>query len=525
LTRSRSAVLLGEQVPRYQLVPSAPSSAGQEAIDLAASAGLILEPAQQLVLHGALGERRDGRWAASQVVVVKPRQNGKDAIAEAREIAGLYLFGEMLQTHTAHRYDTVQEHFRRVRELCKKLSDQTGDKRLKIKRISETNGDENIELMSGQRVLFKTRSKLGGRGPSPQVIFLNEAMYLADLGSLLPSLSAQDAPQVWWMGSAPLRRIESEPLRKLMRKCRAQAQAGRRRSGRVAYFEWSAHVDLGIQPDGSFRRLGDVDVGNRKYWAQANPGLGRRITVDWVETAELATMTTEEFAVERLGLYEDTEEVADPVIPPADWQACRSDESEIVKPVVYAFEVSMDRKWSVIAAAGRSSEHGTHVEIGENRQGTGWVVARLLELQQEHAPTVIVCNPSGPAGGLLPDCADAGLEVVKVTGTEFAQACQAAYDDVIEHRWRHAGQAALDKAVSGATKRTVGDAWVFDRRGDIDISPLVAVTLAAQRVDIPQEKKTPTVHAWADDDEEFNAILRQLEAEEDGEDGDDLDGP
>ncbi|HEX5879777.1 MAG TPA: terminase, partial [Actinomycetota bacterium] len=85
MTKSRTAVLLGEQTPRFHLVPSAPSSAGQEAIDLAASGGLILEPHQQLVLHGGLGERRDGRWAAAQVVVVEPRQNGKDGIAEARE--------------------------------------------------------------------------------------------------------------------------------------------------------------------------------------------------------------------------------------------------------------------------------------------------------------------------------------------------------------------------------------------------------------------------------------------------------
>lgn len=468
-------------------------------IDLAASAGLILEPHQELVQHGALGERRDGRWAASQVVVVECRQNGKDVNAEARELGGLYLFGERLQTHTAHRYDTVQEHFRRVRKWCEILSDQTGNRRLKLKKISETNGDEFIELMSGQRLLFKTRSKLSGRGFSGDVLFLNEAMYLSDLGSILPSLSAQDAPQVWWMGSAPLPRVESDPLRNVMRKCRAQAAGRRRRSGRVAYFEWSAHVDIGRLPDGSIRRLADVDITDKKLWAQANPGLGRRLTVDWIENVELATMTHEQFCAERLGLYEDIEEAADPVIPPADWHACRSAESEIVKPVVYAFEVSMDRRWSVIAAAGRSSEHGTHVEIGENRQGTGWVVARLLELQQEHAPTAIVCNPHGPAGGLLADCetagvkvgipnglaADGGLKYRQVTSADYAQACAAAYDAIVEHRWRHLGQGELDKAVGKAEKRQTGSTWVFDQRGGIDISPLRAVTLAAWASSLP----------------------------------------
>ncbi len=507
-------MLLGEQTPRFSLVPSAPSSAGQEAIDLAASGGLILEPHQQYVLHGALGERRDGRWAASQVIYVCTRQNGKDGTAEAREAAGLYLFGEMLQTHTAHRYDTVQEHFRRVKALCIRLSDQTGNKRLKIKKISETNGDEFIELMSGQRVLFKTRSKLSGRGFSGNVVYLNEAMYLSDLGSILPSLSAQDAPQVWIMGSAPLNRPESDPLRKMMRRCRLHAKA-KRKSGRVAYFEWSAHVDLGNQPDGSVRRLADVDITDERFWAQANPGLGRRITVDWIRNTELVTLTHEQFCVERLGLYEDIEEAADPVIPPEHWAACRSPQhdelpSVIVKPVVYAFEVSLDRKWSCIAAAGASSIHGTHVEIGENRPGTGWVIDRLLELQQTHAPTAIVCLPTGPAGGLLAEAETKGLKVGvpegrdakgemkfhAVTAGDYAQACAAAYDAVTEHRWRHLGQGELDKAVANAEKRKTGDTWVFDRRGDVDISPLTAVTLAAWVSSLPAVKPRKKVSIY-----------------------------
>lgn len=486
-------MLLGEQRPRFSLVPSAPSSAGQEAIDLAASGGLFLEPHQQTVLHGALGERRDGRWAASQVVVVEPRQNGKDAIAEAREVAGLYLFGEKLQTHTAHRYDTVQEHFRRVKMLCQILSEQTGDRRLKLKKISETNGDEFVELMSGQRVLFKTRSKLSGRGFSGQVLFLNEAMYLADLGSMLPSLSAQDAPQVWWMGSAPLPRIESDPLRNVMRSCREHARS-KRRAGTTAYFEWSAHVDLGPQRDGSVVRLADVDITNKTYWGQSNPGLGGRLGVAWVENVELATMTHEQFAAERLGLYEDLVDGAT-AIDDSHWTACADPTSKTAGPLVLTFEVSLDRQWAQIGVASASTAGVglVHVEIIENRRRTGWVIPRLLELQQAHNPTAILCNPAGPAGGLLPEAIKAGLviglpvpdpETGKVTvkalsGRDYTQACQSAYDDIVEHRWRHIKQPELDVAVGGATKRTVGDAFVFDRRGATDISPFITVMLAA----------------------------------------------
>jgi hypothetical protein len=42
----------------------------------------------------------------------------------------------------------------------------------------------------------------------------------------------------------------------------------------------------------------------------------------------------------------------------------------------------------------------------------------------------------------------------------------------------HRGDYRLTDAVLGARRRSVGDAWVWDRRGNADITPLVAATLA-----------------------------------------------
>ena len=59
-------------------------------------AGLVLDPWQELVVDGAHGVREDGKWAAFEVGVNVPRQNGKGGILEARALAGLFLFGERL---------------------------------------------------------------------------------------------------------------------------------------------------------------------------------------------------------------------------------------------------------------------------------------------------------------------------------------------------------------------------------------------------------------------------------------------
>lgn len=526
-------MLLGSQRPLYHLVPPARSSAGQETINLAASAGLMLDEHQQLVLHGGLGEVPDRRhpglvrWAAPVVADIEPRQNGKNSTVTARQLGGLYLFEEPLQVHTAHRADTALDAFDRLCEVI----DGSPDLRRRVKRMLRGNGTQSVELQRPRRrVVFRTRSKGAGRGIPPQVLYIDEAFYLIDLGAIVPSTSAQRNPQHWYSSSAPTPTPESESLRRLMRRGRAAAM-GQGKAPGLAYFEWSARVPP-TTDRAEWTKAVEALMHDPRALAEANAALGTRLSVESVETMDRTAMTDEEYARERLGLvFIDEDEAVDPVIPPVDWAACRSEAtaeapaSTIVKPVVYAFEVSMDRKWSVIAAAGRSSIEGTHVEIGENRPGTGWLPARLLELQQNHAPTEIVCHAGGPAGGLLAELERLGVKVTKLTTQEYAQACEAAYDDITEGRWKHLGQPELDKAVSGATKRTTGDVWVLDRRAGIDVSPFVAACLAAVRVDKPLDQKTPTVHDWADDDEEFNAILRQLEAEDEEDDGEGLDAP
>lgn len=224
---SRSAVLLGSQVPRFQTVPRARSTAGPEAIECAASAGLLLDPWQELVLNGALGELPGGKWAAPEVGLIVPRQNGKGGILEARELAGLFIFGERLILHSAHEFKTAAEAFLRLKELIV----NTPDLLSQVKRggIHTAHGEEGIELKSGQRIRFVARSTGSGRGFTGDLIVLDEAYNLssANMSALLPTIAAKSIhgnPQIWYTSSAPLPRQESDTLRRLCKRGRDGAR-------------------------------------------------------------------------------------------------------------------------------------------------------------------------------------------------------------------------------------------------------------------------------------------------------------
>lgn len=440
----------------------AATSAGLEAVDLAASAGLILDPWQQAFLVDALGETPEGSWAAFEAGLIVPRQNGKGAILEALELAGLFLFGEQLILHSAHEFKTAAEAFRRVLGLIQ----STPDLERLVKRVRTSHGDEGIELRSGQRLRFVARSTGSGRGFSGDRVILDEAYHLSPeaMAALLPTMSARPNPQIVYTSSAPLDADVSMVLRAFCRRGRAQAEGG---EGGIVYHEYAADpADNAADPD---------------VWAAANPGIPVRISVEHV-ARERAALTEETFARERLGVWDASEEgMGAGGFPAEHWAACRREGVGIEGPPRFGLDVPEDREWAAIGAAGTSTvdPEATAVEVVDARRGTGWVAARAAELIGRWGGELVVAKGS-PAASLVEDLTEAGVPVRLVGSEDQAKACGQAFDAVTGHRWHHRGQGVLDVAVAGAGRRYMNDTWVWTRRrSSVDVSPLWAVTLAA----------------------------------------------
>ena len=440
--------------PAYLTKPEATTSAGREAVELARSAGLVLDPWQADALEVALAERPDGRWAANRVGLICPRQNGKGSILEARELAGLFLFGERLILHSAHEFKTAAEAFLRIKVLIQ----QTPDLDRRVRKMWESHGSEGLELMDGARLRFVARSKGSGRGFSGDTIILDEAYELSDkaVSAMVPTMSARPNPQLWFTSSAPLDQEGSGVLRRLCKR-------GRRGSPGLAYMEWCADQDAALD--------------DRAAWAIANPGLGIRVSEEFIAETELGVMEPADFARERLGLWSEDDN-SSRIIPAQAWSACEDTKSEPTGPLFYALDVSPDRAWASIAVAAESKSGGGHVELIDRRPGTGWLVARAAEVQQRWGGKVAIAKGS-PAWSLKEDLEAAKVELLPISTEEHAQACGDLYDAVIERKLRHIDQAELNAAVAGADRRYYGDAWLWSRKASsVDISPLVAATLA-----------------------------------------------
>jgi hypothetical protein len=462
VTISPAGAMLDVQTPRFRARPEATTSAGREAAELAASAGLILDPWQEAFLDDALAETPDGRWAAFEVALIVPRQNGKGSVLEALELAGLFLFDEQLILHSAHEFKTAQEAFRRVLTLIQ----STPDLERLVQRVRTSHGEEGVELRTGQRLRFVARSTGSGRGFSGDRVILDEAYNLSPdaMRALLPTLSARPNPQLVYTSSAPLERDESTVLRKLCRRGRAQSRG--EVPPTMAYAEFCADRD--------------DDDSDPRVWAQANPGCPHRISVEHIRK-EREALDLDGFRQERLGIWDDSDDVGEQVLPAEEWSAAQADDVGIDGQPSFALDVSQDRAWSAFAAAGSSTIDAGRlaVEVVDNRRGTGWVVSRAAALLERWGGELAVAKGS-PAASLIPDLVAAGVPVCEVSSEDQIRACGQLYDAVIEGRMHHRGQPVLDVAVRGAGKRDVGDAWVWSRRrSSADISPLVAVTLAA----------------------------------------------
>jgi hypothetical protein len=140
-------------------------------------------------------------------------------------------------------------------------------------------------------------------------------------------------------------------------------------------------------------------------------------------------------------------------------------------------------------------------------------VERLKDLVEKWKPCAVVIDAGGPAGSLVAEVEEAGIELTKPTARDVAAAAGAFYDGISgvpavdpetgelgrdPRIIRHRGQEELTAAVAAALKRPLSAAWAWDQiAASGDITPVIGVSNAlwgfATRVIEPEQ---PFFGAW-----------------------------
>ncbi|MER5252913.1 hypothetical protein [Streptomyces sp. NPDC002855] len=506
---------VGCQTPRILALPAKRKRVNREAVALARAAGVDLDPWQEMLIQETLAESDDlyfndvlnvwmPKYAAYEAGIVVSRQNGKGEYLNARALAGLYLLGERLIAWTAHEQATAKEGFQRLEAL---LTDNP-ELAKEIKHIHYANGNEGIEMKSGQRVIFKTRTKKALRGFTVDTLLMDEAMILdPDMAAaMMFAISARPNAQMVLTGSAG----DENSIQ--FGRVRSKAIAGT--DPRVFFAEWSADVCTDYCPEDCSEHDA-IDVVST--YAKANPGLGYRIEVENIDS-ERTSMDRERFCRERLSVGTwPVEGDAWAVIPKDAWDARATKLSAPRNPLVFGVEIRPDRRFGCIVAAGFNGEvepgagqpNQVHVEVTwdgqslDHRSGIDWLVPRCIELHKRNKNSVFVIDKSQQAGSIVDELEAAGLTVLTPTTREYAQWCGVFYSAIVPVKNNvpylvHTSQPTMNAALAGAIKRELADLWAWDKRNAIvDISPLVGATLALYGHDKVNTKKTPApMFAW-----------------------------
>lgn len=457
----RSALAVDFARPAHCWVPEHDSSeAGRDAVALAHASGLTLDPWQAWAVERILAEK-DGRLTAFEAAIIVGRQNGKGSCLEALALNWLFLEETELILWSAHEFKTANEAFRRMRTLIQGAPELWP----LVNRITTANGDEAIELSSGQRLKFVARSKSSGRGFTGDKIILDEAYDLSadHMAALIPTLATRPEPQVIYTSSAGM--ADSVILRGLRDRGRTGGDPS------LCWLEWCA---MPQEIDSSGEAVYDMD--DRTQWRAANPGIDTsRITEDFI-AKERRALTSERFLRERLGVW-DKPELEQP-LDFVKWGQLVFAGEPIGTPLFF-IDCSPNLRSAAIAGA-VLIDGKPHVSLADHRSGVDWLPLRIRQLRDRYPDARWQYEANGPASAFAERFTTIGIDVDKpVSSSDMCRGCAHLQKLVDEAGMTHSGDQALTAAITSAVKRETGDSglWCWGRRKSMgDISPLVAAT-------------------------------------------------
>lgn len=495
-------MVLGSRMPRIytpELRPLTPeTSLGFEVIDLWRDVfGLDLLPHQEEWLIRSL-ELAPGSTTADEfprlrfktVVTLEARQNGKTYKISARALWRMLMWrgpGEPAPVvlGLAHKLGPTEE----ILEKAIGLLRVCPATRPLIAQRSNTNGNKFVRLHNGARWFAQAANDDSGRSESVTDLLFDELRQQRDWDAWtaaenttnaifsaqsLATSNAGEAKSVVLRGLRDSAIREANSLRAWIDEHgTAEGWGG---DPTICILEWSA-------PEGA--AIDDLEA-----LAMANPAMNRTVNGrtmvtgdDLLSKAARVGLPGEEglpehkFRTENMCQWVTV--ATEPMFPPDDVQQCTDPTSAATEDsdLVYAVDVSADRKTSWVGVAGWRSDERVHVEVIAKRPGTHWI-ASFLESLEQPGP-VVVQGRGAPASSLITWLEQEGADVRRCEGTETTNSLSQMDDALAEDTVRFRPQGALLRAMADSVRRRAGEVAMIDRyNSPVDASPLAVAILA-----------------------------------------------
>lgn len=378
------------------------------------------------------------------------RQNGKTTLLVFR-IALELLKPGTLTVFTSQDRNAARLKFDEHAELL--MSTPFGKR---VKKQIRANGQEALICNNGAQYRIVTPNSTGARGLTVDLAVIDEALAhdMRLISALQPTLATKESAQLWITSNA------GGPYSTMLQHYR---KLGHAESPALSWHEWAPYED-------------DFDMENEKVWEEAIPTLNENHGVR-IEAVREAVKTTDPhiFAQEWLNVWPSLE--TNTVIDSKQWEELIKHDVQIGSYMVFGIDVSPERDRASIGAAGLNGPF-TCLEVIENENRIGWLKDRVLQLHAKWGGMPFVIDSGAAASSLIGELEGEGVNVIPINMRQYGQACGSFYDAVQDSTIAHLGDARLQAAVDGATKRKLGEQWAWNRRSDVDITPLVACTLA-----------------------------------------------
>ncbi len=222
------------------------------------------------------------------------------------------------------------------------------------------------------------------------------------------------------------------------------------------------------------------DPADPTVWAAAHPTAGVAFPLAVLE--HLWATRTDDAAFERAYLNvwpRPSEALVAAGLDLAVWSAAAR---PAVAPTVQALalDVAADRSSASLAVAGPHAGNPTAIAVEVIDVCKVHELAAAVRRARQTYPRVPVVADSLVAASVVAELRRARVTVDPIGAGDHARGCGVFVDRLTAGTLTHRAQAVLDDAIAGAARRPLGDAWLWSRRHSaVDISPLVAVTLAA----------------------------------------------